>query len=68
MSRTPISTAFSGCTFGANPRIFASGSGSSPSSAAKGMPCTLPLGELSGVFMSACASIQISPIFWFCFR
>ena len=30
---------------------------------ASGMPCTLPLGELSGVFMSACASIQIRPIF-----
>ena len=33
--------------------------------AASGMPCTLPLGEESGVFMSVCASIQRSPIFWF---
>ncbi len=31
--------------------------------AASGMPCTLPLGEESGVFMSVCASIQIRPIF-----
>jgi hypothetical protein len=28
-------------------------------SAASGMPCTLPLGEVSGVFMSVCASIQM---------
>ena len=31
--------------------------------AASGMPCTLPVGEVSGVLMSACASIQIKPIF-----
>ena len=27
------------------------------------MPCMLPLGLLSGVFMSACASSQIMPTF-----
>ena len=27
--------------------------------APSGMPCTLPLGELSGVLMSLCASIQM---------
>ena len=30
---------------------------------ASGMPWTLPLGLLSGVFISACASIQIRPTF-----
>ena len=30
---------------------------------ASGMPCTLPLGEDSGVFISVCASIQSKPIF-----
>ena len=34
-------------------------------SEASGMPCTLPLGEESGVFMSVWASIQSRPIFWF---
>ena len=38
-----------------------SSAGSGPSSAASGMPCTLPLPELDGVFMSPCASTQISP-------
>ena len=33
--------------------------------AASGMPCTFPLGELSGVLTSVWASIQIRPIFWF---
>src|SRR5215475_9064249 len=36
--------------------------------AASGMPCTLPLGEVSGVLMSACASIQIRPTFCSCTR
>src|SRR5947209_6756459 len=31
--------------------------------AARGMPCTFPLGDVSGVLMSAWASIQISPTF-----
>ena len=34
-----------------------------PTQQASGMPCTLPLGLLAGVFMSACASIQIMPSF-----
>ena len=68
MSRTPISTVFSGGTFGEQPKILLNGSGPSPSSAASGMPCTLPLGEVSGVLMSEWASIQIRPIFWFCCR
>ena len=33
--------------------------------APSGMPCTLPLGEVSGVLMSLWASIQISPMRWF---
>ena len=33
--------------------------------AASGMPCTFPLGEVSGVLMSVCASIQMRPIRWF---
>ena len=37
----------------------ASSDGHSPMMAASGMPCTLPLGEVSGVLMSVCASIQI---------
>ena len=37
----------------------ASGSGPRPSSAASGMPCTLPEGEVSGVLMSEWASIQM---------
>ena len=38
-----------------------SSAGSGPSSAASGMPCTLPLDEVAGVFMSPCASTQIRP-------
>ena len=34
---------------------------SSPIAAASGIPCTLPLGEVSGVFRSPCASIQRTP-------
>ena len=33
----------------------------SPIAAASGIPCTLPLGEVSGVFRSPCASIQSTP-------
>ena len=47
---------------GAKPSRFASSGGPRPTQHASGMPCTLPLGELSGVFISACASIQIRPI------
>ena len=35
--------------------------GSWPSSAANGMPWTLPLPDVSGVFMSPCASTQMRP-------
>ena len=36
-----------------------------PNSADSGMPWMLPDGLLSGVFMSACASTQITPTrFW----
>ena len=47
---------------GDHPPICASSDGSGPSSAASGIPWTLPLGEVAGVFMSACASIQSRPI------
>ena len=40
-----------------------SSAGSCPSSAASGMPCTLPLPLEAGVFMSPCASTQMTPIF-----
>ena len=43
--------------------MFVSSSGPWPMQHASGMPCTLPLGLLSGVFMSVCASIQIKPSF-----
>ena len=36
--------------------------------AASGMPCTLPDGELSGVFISPCASSQIRPTRFDCLR
>ena len=49
-------------TFGDEPPMRASSAGSGPSSAASGMPCTLPLGDVAGVFMSPCASIQSRPI------
>ena len=57
----PMRTVCSGSTFGAKPPMRASSAGSEPSSAASGMPWTLPLGELAGVFMSPCASTQIRP-------
>ena len=55
-------TVFDGCTLGDVPPIRASSGGSLPRSAASGMPCTFPLWLVAGVFMSPCASIQISPI------
>ena len=67
-SRMPTSTQLSGFTLGLNPKMLVSGESNSPMIAPSGMPCTLPLGELSGVLMSLCASIQIRPIFWFCRR
>lgn len=42
--------------------IVASSTGSGPSSAASGIPWTFPLVVVAGVFMSPCASTQISPI------
>ena len=39
----------------------ASSAGSGPSSAASGMPCTLPDSLDAGLFMSPCASTQIRP-------
>ena len=60
--RMPTSTVCCGSTLGAKPPIRASSAGSWPSSAASGMPWTLPLNEVAGVFMSPCASSQISPI------
>ena len=59
--RMPMSTVCSGSTFGLKPPMRESSAGSGPSSAASGMPCTLPLVELAGVFMSPCASTQIEP-------
>ena len=38
-----------------------SSEGSGPSSAASGMPCTLPEGEVAGELMSAWASTQMRP-------
>ncbi len=62
--RTPISTAFPGsrrAAPGANPPTRVSASGPRPNSAAIGIPCRFPLGEVSGVFASACASTHTSP-------
>ena len=59
--RTPISAVCCGSTVGEKPPIDESSAGSGPSSAASGMPCTLPLGVLAGVFMSPCASIHSKP-------
>ena len=59
--RTPTSAVCCGRTVGEKPPIDESSAGSGPSSAASGMPCTLPLGVLAGVFMSPCASTHRSP-------
>ena len=59
--RMPMSTVCSGSTFGEKPPMRDSSAGSGPSSAASGMPWTLPLPELAGVFMSPCASTQMRP-------
>ncbi len=58
----PMSTVFRGSTFGEKPPMPESSAGSGPSRDASGIPCTLPLLLLAGVFMSPCASTQISPI------
>ena len=57
----PTSTVCCGSTVGASPPMRASSAGSLPSSAASGMPCTLPRVVVAGVFMSPCASTQIRP-------
>ena len=57
-----MSTVRSARTFGERTPIFESSAGSGPSSAASGMPCTLPLEVVAGVFMSPCASTQSRPI------
>jgi hypothetical protein len=59
--RTPISTVCAASTLGEKPPMPASAAGAAPRSAASGMPWTLPDSVVSGVFMSPCASIQISP-------
>jgi hypothetical protein len=46
----------------ASPAKRPSSRGSDPSSAASGMPWTLPDPLVSGLFMSPCASTQISPV------
>ena len=51
-----------GSTFGEKPPMFDSSDGSGPRRAASGMPWTLPLVEVAGVFMSPCASIHSRPI------
>ena len=56
----PTSTVCCGSADGDDP-IAASSAGSFPRSAASGIPCTLPLVVVSGVFMSPCASTQIRP-------
>ena len=58
----PRRTVWPGSTLGDHPPICASSDGSGPSNAASGIPWTLPLGEVAGVFMSPCASIQSRPI------
>ena len=55
----PIRIVRCGPTLGQKPPIRASSIGSCPSSAATGMPCTLPLRLDSGVFMSPWASTQM---------
>jgi hypothetical protein len=67
-SRTPTSATFRGSTFGAYPPMCVSSRGPMPMQHDSGMPWTLPLGLVSGVFISACASIQMSPSACFRFR
>ena len=61
--RTPTIATFFGLTLAPSPPISVSSAGPSPKSAATGMPWMLPDGEVSGVLMSPCASIQSSPTF-----
>ena len=57
----PTSTVCSGSTAGAIAAEARQLRGSPPSSAASGMPCTLPEPLDAGVFMSPCASTQSRP-------
>src|SRR6476646_5590515 len=47
--RMPMRTVCAACTFGEKLPIFDSSAGSGPSSAASGMPCTLPDSEVAAV-------------------
>ena len=49
----PTRTVCAGSTFGDQPPRRDNSAGSGPSSAASGMPCTFPVGDVVGVFMSA---------------
>ena len=57
--RTPTSAARS--SDGIGHASLRNASPATPSAAASGIPCTLPLGDVSGVFRSPCASIQSAP-------
>src|SRR5882724_11727972 len=67
-SRAPTMTMFPGSALGLNPPSITSSSAPYPMIAANGIPCTLPDGELSGVFMSPCASSHKYPICFFSLR
>ena len=67
-SRRPTIATFEACTLGAGPSSVVNSGGPIPMQQASGMPCTLPLGDVSGVFISAWASIQSSPTFCVCLR
>ena len=51
----------SGSSAGSGQASLAKASGSRPSAAASGIPCTFPLGLVAGVFRSPCASSQSDP-------
>ena len=62
MLRTPTSTACSPSTEGiGQASLLKRWSSDSPSVTASGIPCTFPLGELTGVLMSEWASTQTTP-------
>ena len=60
--RTPIRTVRASVSIGmGHASLRNRGSGLRPSAIASGMPCTFPVGEVSGVFISVWASNQITP-------
>ena len=59
--RTPMRKTCSGFTAGSGHASLPKASSASPSAAARGIPWTFPLGEVSGVFRSPCASNQSTP-------